>query len=147
MKRKRRRTKTSTTYFVITNFLGEHQKIKNLFIRTGIVLKHGACDLKEVKNMAEETSLEEYKKAYREIVSGEEKRDFLVHLVVYVLVNAMLIAINFLYSPGDIWFFYPLIGWGIGISMHYLFGVRWIQKGLEEREAKAEYKAREAKRK
>ena len=36
------------TLCFITNFLGEHQKIKKLFIRTGIVLKHGACDLKEV---------------------------------------------------------------------------------------------------
>ncbi len=97
--------------------------------------------------MAEETSLEEYKKAYREVVSEEEKRVFLIHLVVYVLVNAMLIAINFIYSPEAIWFFYPLIGWGIGITIHYLSGVRWIQKELEEKEAKAEYKAREAKRK
>ena len=88
--------------------------------------------------MAEEVSLEEYKKAYREVVSEEEKRDFLVHLVVYVLVNAMLIAINFIYSPEAIWFFYPLIGWGIGITIHYLSGVRWIQKELEEKEAKAE---------
>ena len=95
--------------------------------------------------MAEEVSLEEYKKAYREVVSEEEKRVFLIHLVVYVLVNAMLIAINFIYSPEAIWFFYPLIGWGIGISIHYLSGVRWIQKELEEKEAKAEYKAREAK--
>ena len=97
--------------------------------------------------MAEEISLEEYKKAYREIVSEEEKIGFSVHLVVYVLVNAMLIAINFIDSPDDIWFFYPLIGWGIGLSMHYLFSVRWIQKELTEREAKGEYKAREAKRK
>jgi hypothetical protein len=97
--------------------------------------------------MAEEISLEEYKKAYREIVSEDEKKGFSVHLVVYVLVNAMLIAINFIYSPETIWFFYPLLGWGIGISMHYLFGVRWIEKELTEREAKAEYKAREAKRK
>ena len=97
--------------------------------------------------MAEEITLAEYKKAYREIVSEEEKRDFFVHLVVYVLVNVMLIAINFLYSPEAIWFFYPLIGWGIGISMHYLFGVHWIEKELTEEEAKAEYKAREAKRK
>ena len=80
-------------------------------------------------------------------MSEEEKRVFLIHLVVYVLVNAMLIAINFIYSPEAIWFFYPLIGWGIGISIHYLSGVRWIQKELEEKEAKAEYKAREAKRK
>ena len=97
--------------------------------------------------MAEEASLEGYKKAYRGVVSEEEKRVFLIHLVVYVLVNAMLIAINFIYSPEAIWFFYPLIGWGIGISIHYLSGVRWIQKELEEKEAKAEYKAREAKRK
>ncbi|KAF5429798.1 2TM domain-containing protein [Candidatus Methanophagaceae archaeon] len=92
--------------------------------------------------MAEEISLEEYKKAYGVIVSEEEKIGFLVHLVVYVLVNAMLIAINFIYSPEAIWFFYPLIGWGIGISMHYLFCVRWIQKELKGREAKAEYRAR-----
>ena len=97
--------------------------------------------------MAEEISLEEYKKAYVEIVSEEEKRDFSVHLVVYVLVNAMLIAINFIHSPEDIWFFYPLIGWGIGISMHYLFAVHWIQKELTEKEAKAEYRAREIKKK
>ena len=97
--------------------------------------------------MTEEISLEEYKKAYVEIVSEEEKRDFSVHLVVYVLVNAMLIAINFIYSPEDIWFFYPLIGWGIGISMHYLFAVHWIQKELTEKEAKAEYRAREIKKK
>ncbi len=93
--------------------------------------------------MAEEISLEEYKKAYREIVVEEAKRSFSVHLVMYALVNAMLIAINFIYSPEAIWFFYPLIGWGIGISMHYLFGVRWVEKELKETEAKAEYRVRE----
>jgi len=96
--------------------------------------------------MAKEISLEEYKKAYREIVTEEEKRGFSVHLIVYVLVNAMLIVIDLIYAPEDFWFFYPLIGWGIGISMHYLFGVRWIEKGLKEREAKAEYRVKEIKR-
>ncbi len=97
--------------------------------------------------MAEEISLEDYKNAYREIKTEVEKRGFLVHLVVYVLVNAMLIAINFIYSPEDIWFFYPLIGWGIGITAHYLNAVRWIEKLLKEMEAKAEYRAREIKKK
>ena len=32
-------------------------------------------------------------------------------------------------------------------TIHYLFGVRWIEKGLKEREAKAEYMAREIKKK
>ena len=97
--------------------------------------------------MTEEISLEKYKKAYREIVTEEKKKEFLIHMVVYILVNAMLITINFIYSPEVIWFFYPLIGWGIGISMHYLFGVRWIDKELKEREARAEYKLRESKSK
>lgn len=94
--------------------------------------------------MAQETPLEEYKRAYREVVMEEEKRGFIVHSVVYALVNAMLITINLLYSPRVVWFFYPLIGWGIGLSMHYL-GVRWAERTLKDREAKAEYRAREAK--
>jgi hypothetical protein len=97
--------------------------------------------------MAEEITLEEYKKAYREIKAEEEKGGFLIHLVVYVLINAMLIAINFIYSPEYIWFFYPLIGWGIGITAHYLSAVRWIEKILKEKEAKAEYRAKEIRKK
>lgn len=61
-------------------------------------------------------------------VSLDGKRGFLAHLVAYLLVNAMLIAINFKYSPGSIWFFYPLIAWGIGIAMHFLFGIRGKEK-------------------
>ena len=87
--------------------------------------------------------MEEYKRAYREIRKEEEKRGFLIHLTVYLFVNAMLIAINLTYTPKKIWFFYPLFGWGIGVTMHYLFGVRWLDKILEEREAKAERRARE----
>ncbi|HDN62511.1 MAG TPA: 2TM domain-containing protein [Candidatus Bathyarchaeota archaeon] len=96
--------------------------------------------------MTQEISLEEYKRAYREMRKEEEKSGFLVHLIVYILVNTMLIAVNLLYSPEVIWFFYPLIGWGIGISMHYLFAVRFLEKTLKEREAKAEYLARELKK-
>jgi hypothetical protein len=99
------------------------------------------------KNMAEEITLEEYKKAYEEVRKEEEKRPFLIHLVVYVLVNAMLIIINFIYSPEDIWFFYPLIGWGIGITIHYLGAVRWVEKSLRNNEAEAEYRVRESKKK
>ncbi len=97
--------------------------------------------------MAEEISLEEYKKAYREMMVEEEKRDFLIHLVAYVLVNVMIISINFIYSPEAIWFFYPLLGWGIGITIHYLIAVRWIESALKKKEAEAEYRARESIRK
>lgn len=97
--------------------------------------------------MSEEIALEEYKKAYRERRAVEEKKGFVIHLVVYVLVNAMLIAINLIYNPEDIWFFYPLLGWGIGLTAHYLRAVRWIESELNKKEAEAEYRAREYKRK
>lgn len=95
--------------------------------------------------MAKEITLEDYKRAYREMEKEEARNGFIVHLVVYILVNVMLIVINLMYTPEALWFFFPLIGWGIGVSMHYLFGVRLIEKDLIEKEAKAEYRAREGK--
>jgi fatty acid desaturase len=97
------------------------------------------------KAMSKEITLEDYKRAYREMEKEEARRGFIAHLVIYILVNIMLIAINLIYVPGELWFFYPLIGWGIGVAMHYLFGVRWLENTLIEKEAKAEYRAREGK--
>ncbi|MFW6383205.1 MAG: 2TM domain-containing protein [Nanoarchaeota archaeon] len=47
-------------------------------------------------------------------------------MTVYILVNTMLITINILYSPGEIWFFFPLLGWGIGLVSHYVGSIAWI---------------------
>ena len=96
--------------------------------------------------MYEEISLEAYKRAYREMIKEEEKRSFKIHLVVYVLINIMFIVINFIYSPWTIWFFYPLLGWGIGIISHYLSAIKWIDKGLKKKEAEAEYMVKESKK-
>lgn len=41
-----------------------------------------------------------------------------VHLFVYLAVNALLIVVNFVATPGTIWFFWPLVGWGIGLAFH-----------------------------
>lgn len=43
-----------------------------------------------------------------------------IHLAVYVLVNAGLIAINLTTSPDHLWFQWPLAGWGVGILFHVL---------------------------
>ncbi len=72
----------------------------------------------------------------------DEKKGFSIHFIAYALVNALFIAINLTFDPKTLWFLYPLLGWGSGISMHYLFSVRWIEKELKERETKAEYRVR-----
>ena len=95
--------------------------------------------------MPKEITLEDYKRAYREVEKEDARRGFITHLVIYILLNVMLIAINLIYVPQVLWFFYPLIGWGIGVAIHYLFGVHWLQKILIEKEANAEYRAKEGK--
>lgn len=97
--------------------------------------------------MSEEVTLEEYKNAYREVEMEDARRGFLVHLVAYIIVNAMLIVTNAVYTPDVLWFFYPLIGWGIGIVFHYLGATYWLKRGLIDKEARAEYRARMAKKK
>ena len=90
-------------------------------------------------------TLEEYKRAYREIVIEESKKIFKTHLIAYIIANIVLIVVNLVLVPEYLWFYYPLIGWGVGVTMHYLFGVHWIDKKLERREKAAEIRAREKK--
>lgn len=53
---------------------------------------------------------------------------FRIHAIVYVAVNLLLVAINLLTTPGHLWFFWPLAGWGLGLIGHgvleYYFGGR-----------------------
>ncbi|GAX91451.1 2TM domain-containing protein [Effusibacillus lacus] len=78
-----------------------------------------------------------YQEAKRKV---EKIKGFYVHLLVYVLVNAMLIAINLITSPNSIWFVYPLMGWGIGVAMHgvsvfgigKLFDSKWEERKIKE---------------
>jgi hypothetical protein len=52
------------------------------------------------------------------IFTDKRKRCFLIHLFVYVAVNALLIVVNLLYTPGYHWFLFPLIGWGLLLAAH-----------------------------
>ncbi len=54
----------------------------------------------------------------RAVCRAEEKMRFYSHLIVYALVNTMLIFINLLNNPQKIWFYWPLVGWGIGLLLH-----------------------------
>jgi hypothetical protein len=43
---------------------------------------------------------------------------FKIHFVTYALVNLLLLAVNLLTTPNQLWFYWPLLGWGIGIVAH-----------------------------
>lgn len=60
---------------------------------------------------------ERYQKAKEKV---KEIKDFYSHLIVYLCVISFLVFINLKYSPEHIWFYWPMLGWGIGVVFHGL---------------------------
>jgi hypothetical protein len=55
----------------------------------------------------------------RAIKRLKKRRDFSAHVLVYVLVNAFVVAIWALTNPdGFFWPILPMAGWGIGVVMN-----------------------------
>jgi hypothetical protein len=100
---------------------------------------------KEVSWMREIT-LEDYKRADRQLEREEARRGFTIHAVVYALVMTGLIILNLTVATEFPWAVFPLIGWGIGLTMHYLFGLRWADKAITDRQARIEQRAAAIKR-
>lgn len=73
---------------------------------------------------------------------SQAKIGFKIHLTAYILVNTLLITVNLLFVPAFYWFVFPLIGWGISVTMHYTFGVRRFEAQLKAKEAKIEHIAK-----
>ena len=65
---------------------------------------------------------------------------FRKHLIRYVAVNAILAVINLVLSPHDLWFQWPLFGWGLGLAAH---GLSVYLKTHDGREAAIARKLRE----
>ena len=58
---------------------------------------------------------ESYERAKKRV---EDVKGFYVHLGIYVIVNIALFSINMLTNPDTLWFYWPLLGWGIGVAIH-----------------------------
>ncbi len=53
-------------------------------------------------------------------------KGFYIHLGWYVLVVLLLGVINGIATPHKLWFFWPALGWGLGIMAHSASVFRWI---------------------
>jgi hypothetical protein len=69
---------------------------------------------------------------------AEQKLSFYIHLTAFVLVNALLTAIDLTTSPNELWFFWPLGGWGLGLALHafqvFTTGPSALKQRMIERE-------------
>ncbi len=82
-------------------------------------------------------TLDDYRKAYRKVVAKQQRTGFFIHSMMYVIINAALITINYTMTPGYKWFIWPLVGWGFGLAMHYLFGIVLFERFVRRNETRA----------
>jgi len=63
----------------------------------------------------------------------EAQLAFYRHAMIYVVVNSLLVAINFLKNPGHLWFPWVVLGWGTGLFAHGLnvYSYRWFSTRRE----------------
>ena len=86
---------------------------------------------------ANQFDIEKYNKAKKRV---KELKEFYSHLASYLVVIPVLIFINLYFSPKHIWFYWPMLGWGIGLFFHALgvfnvfpfFGKDWDDKKIKE---------------
>jgi hypothetical protein len=65
----------------------------------------------------------------------EAKRGLMAHVLAYVTVNLLLVAIWFVTGAGFFWPVFPIFGWGIGLAFN-VWDVYW--PGAGERQIQAE---------
>ncbi|MCB0640917.1 MAG: 2TM domain-containing protein [Phaeodactylibacter sp.] len=67
------------------------------------------------------------------------KKSFFYHLGVYCIMGVFFFLMNVLTDPLDLWFFFPMLPWGVGLGIHYItvFGLpgmnmeRWEERQME----------------
>ncbi len=70
----------------------------------------------------------------------EKLKEFYGHVASYVGVMIILVVINLLTSPEHLWFFWPMLGWGIGLFFHAMkvydknpfFGKEWEERKMKQ---------------
>jgi hypothetical protein len=63
------------------------------------------------------TNQELYKVAKKR---AKAKLGFYIHATVYVLVTVVQVGINSFTTPDVMWSIFPALGWGVGLTAHYL---------------------------
>ncbi len=70
---------------------------------------------------------------------AREIRSFYFNLLCYCIVIPVLIFINLYFTPEFYWFYFSMLGWGIGLLFHGMGAFGWnpfLGKDWEERKLK-----------
>lgn len=91
-----------------------------------------------MSSTAATTAEQQEREAFRYV---RRLRSFYAHALQYVLVVALLLAINLVFTPEYLWVLWVVFGWGIGLASHGIgvfrpswpFGPEWERRLVERR--------------
>jgi len=85
---------------------------------------------------------DQYQRAQKKV---KKKKEFFNHLGVYIAGGVFFFGMNFftsmddpIFRPSDLWAVFPMLGWGMGLLIHYfsVFGVPFLGNQDEDWEEK-----------
>ena len=96
--------------------------------------------LTKTNNMSLDSKNIENSKYVRAVERVEKLKEFYQNLASYCIVIPFLIFINLRFSPGFHWFWFPIFGWGVGLTFHFLevnnynifLGKNWEERKIKE---------------
>ena len=82
---------------------------------------------------SETTETIAYERAVKRV---KELKGFYGNLISYCIVIPFLVILNLMTSPRQLWFYWPMLGWGIGLLAHgmnvFAIGRNWEEKKIRE---------------
>ncbi len=87
-----------------------------------------------------ETNYTEQERYYQAKKRVEAIKGFYGNLIAYIIFNGFFLVLNLLTSPTELWFYWPLLGWGVGVLFHGMkvfnyspfLGKNWEERKLKE---------------
>lgn len=80
---------------------------------------------------------ERYYQAKKQV---KEIKGFYGNFIAYIIFNVFFLVLNLMTTPHELWFFWPLLGWGIGVLFHGMkvfnyspfLGKNWEERKIKE---------------
>jgi hypothetical protein len=73
-----------------------------------------------LKAAEQEWLTEEVQVKKKQMSNHQKQQEFKLHLITFIAVNGFLILLNLFTSPGYFWAIFPLLGWGLGLFLHWM---------------------------
>lgn len=86
-------------------------------------------------------TLKSYQAAERKVAHEEGRRGLAIHAAIAAAVSVLVVLLNVTVASEFPWAIFPIIGMGIGLYVHWYFGVAKSEELMHRHQAEIEHRA------